>query len=119
MSCSCSFADFSKGEGCLAQIDPGDQIPLPPPFDNLDEEPFFKQLSEDAQAKYEVLDDTIALNLPKPESREEEERLVNQFLSGLRKLFNVERQLDISRAADDFTGTLCQVPDVFGCMSYL
>jgi len=90
MSCSCSFADFSKGEGSLTQIDPGDQIPLPPPFDKIEEEPFFKRLSEEAQGKYEVLDDTIALNLPKPETIEEEERLVNQFLSGLRKLFNEE-----------------------------
>ena len=61
MSCSCSFADFSKGDGPLTQIDPGDQIPLPPPFDKLEEEPFFKRLSEEAQAKYEVLDDTIVV----------------------------------------------------------
>lgn len=85
-----SFKDFSSAEGPLAQIEPLRQIPLPPPFDELDEEPEFKQLSEEARGKYEVLDDTIAVNIPRPESKEEEERLVESFLSGLRKLFNVE-----------------------------
>lgn len=90
MSCSCSFGDFSKGEGAIAQIKPEDQIPLPPPFDNLEEEPFFKQLSEAAKSKYALLDDTIAVNIPVPATKEEEERLVNQFLSGLGKLITAE-----------------------------
>ena len=84
-----SFTDFSQAQGPLASIDPLQQIPLPPPFDNLEEEPPFKQLSDDARAKYEVLDDTIAVSIPKPASPEEEARLVEAFLSGLRKLFNV------------------------------
>src|SRR5210317_1383742 len=90
MSCSCSFGDFSKGEGPIAQIKPEDQIPLPPPFDDLEEEPFFKRLSEGAQDKYVLLDDTIAVNIPVPASEEEEEQLVNQFLSGFRKLLTAE-----------------------------
>lgn len=79
---------FSRGEGPLTHVKPEDQIPLPPPFDKIDEEPPLRQLPEESQKKYECLDDTIAVSIPKPESREEEVRLVNLFLSGMRKLFN-------------------------------
>jgi len=85
-----NLQDFSRGEGPLTHVDIEDQIPLPPPFDKLGEEPVMAPLSDQARKKYEVLDDTIALNLPKPASKEEEERLVNQFLSGMRKLFTPE-----------------------------
>ncbi len=85
-----SFKDFSSAQRPLAEIEPLEQIPLPPPFDRLDEEPEYRKLSEEARAKYEVLDDTIAVNIPRPESEEAKERLVESFLSGLRKLFNVE-----------------------------
>jgi len=85
-----SIQDFSRGEGPLTHVDIEDQIPLPPPFDKLEEEPVLAPLSDQARKKYEVLDDTIALNLPKPASKEEEERLVHQFLSGMRKLFTPE-----------------------------
>jgi Fe-S oxidoreductase len=36
------------------------------------------------------LDDTIAVNIPVPKSKEEEEQLVNSFLSGLRKTISAE-----------------------------
>ena len=36
------------------------------------------------------LDDTVAIGIPKPASKEEEEALVLQFLSGLKKLFEKE-----------------------------
>ena len=71
-----SVKDIAKNPGQpLAQIDPLQQIPLPPPFDKLDEEPPFAQLSEEAREKFVVLDDTIAVNIPKPKSQEEEDRL--------------------------------------------
>jgi len=75
-----TIKDFSKGEGPLVKIKLEDQIPLPPPFDKLEEEPPMKPLPKDALERYECLDDTIAVSIPKPESREEEERLVNLFL---------------------------------------
>jgi ferredoxin len=81
---------ISQGEGPLTHVDLQDQIPLPPPFDKIEEEPPIRPLTEAARAKFEVLDDTIAVGLPKPASKEEEERLVQQFLSGMRKLFRTE-----------------------------
>ena len=72
----------------LAKLDIFEQPPLPPPFDKIDDLPKMKELTEDAKEKYVVLDDTIALNIKKPETKEEEEKLVNGFLSGLRKCFS-------------------------------
>lgn len=86
-----SVKDMGKHPGePLAQINPLEQIPLPPPFDKLEEEPPFAQLSEEAREKYVVLDDTIAVNIEKPKTKEEEEKLLKGFLSGLEKLFSVE-----------------------------
>ncbi len=83
-----SINDISKGDGPIASLDIHEQPPLPPPFDNIEELPPLKPLTEAAREKYVVLDDSIALNIKKPETKEEEEKLVNQFLSGLRKLFS-------------------------------
>jgi ferredoxin len=86
-----SVKDFSKYAGQpLAHVEAIDQIPLPPPFDDVELDPPIPPLSDAAREKYEVLDDTIAVNIPKPESKEEEERLVQSFLTGLEKLFSVE-----------------------------
>jgi Fe-S oxidoreductase len=84
------FCDMCHGDGPVAQVLPEDQIPLPPPFDKIDEEPPMGELSKEARDKFIQLDDTIAVGIPKPETPEEEERLVNGFLSGLRKCFSVE-----------------------------
>jgi hypothetical protein len=83
-----SVKDIAKYPGRpLAHIDPGDQIPLPPPFDSIEDDPPITPLSDEVREKYEVLDDTIAVNIPRPASKEEEERLVQSFLSGFEKLF--------------------------------
>ncbi len=84
-----SVKDISKGDGPLAHIDNEDQIPLPPPFDKLDEEPRIGPLTERADGIVQ-LDDTIVVNIPEPKTKEEEEELVNKFLDGLRKLFTPE-----------------------------
>jgi len=83
-----SLNDISRGEGPLAIVELRDQVPLPPPFDELDEEPPIRPLTEKARESFVVLDDTIAVGIPKPRGKEEEERLVNAFLSGLRKCFS-------------------------------
>jgi Fe-S oxidoreductase len=63
--------------------------PLPPPLDVRDDKPAWAPLKEKQQKAYESsLDGVSALNLPKPKTKEEEEKLVESFLSGLRKLFS-------------------------------
>jgi Fe-S oxidoreductase len=83
-----SVKDLSKGQGPISCVDPQDQIPLPPPFDKIEEEPPIGTLTDKAKESYVVVDDTIAVNLPKPANEEEEQKLVDQFLSGLKKCFN-------------------------------
>jgi len=86
-----SVKDISRYAGQpLANIESIDQIPLPPPFDDPELDPPMRPLSDAAREKYYVLDDTIAVNIPKPKSKEEEERLVQSFLTGLEKLFSVD-----------------------------
>jgi Fe-S oxidoreductase len=85
---SVSFRSFSKGDGPVSQVALEDQKPLPPPYDQLKEEPWFSSLSEEVQTRCVCLDDTIALNIPKPKNFEEETRFVNAFLSGLKRLFS-------------------------------
>ncbi len=64
--------------------------PLPSALQE-DGSPGFAPLSDQARQKYEcALDDTCALNLPKPQSREQEEALVSAFLAGVEKLFTRE-----------------------------
>jgi len=85
------LTDISADCGPLADIPLSQQIPLPPPFDNLEDEPQPTPLKDAAKEKYECdLDGTIAVNIPKPASKEEEERLVKSFLSGMKKLFEEE-----------------------------
>jgi len=83
-----SVKDIARGDEPLAHIEVSRQPPLPPPYDNPDDLPPITPLTDAARDKYVVLDDTIALNIPKPTSREEEERLVNKFLDGFHRLFN-------------------------------
>ncbi len=90
MSDACGFRDFGDGDGALTRIAFEEQVPLPPPFDRIEEEPPFKSLTEQAREKYVQLDDTIALNIPLPQSPEEEKALVERFLSGLTKLVTRE-----------------------------
>jgi len=67
------LTDISKDCGPLADIPLEQQIPLPPPFDKIEEEPAHTPLTDAAKEKYECdLDMTSAVNMPKPESPEEE-----------------------------------------------
>ena len=73
----------------LALVAPNDQTPLPPPFDRVDEDPPIRPLSDTARSAYAVLDDTIAVNIERPKTEDEEQALVEAFLTGLAKLFSV------------------------------
>lgn len=75
----------------LSHLELEDLMPLPPPYDKIEEQPGWKKIDEAIKKDYESsLDDTIALSLPHPKSEEEEQELVNKFLSGLKKLFTEE-----------------------------
>jgi len=83
--------DISKPSEKLTELKKEDFKPLPPPFDTPEACPDFEPLKEEAKKKYESsLDDTIALSIPKPQSREEEDALVKKFISGMEKLFTKE-----------------------------
>jgi Fe-S oxidoreductase len=84
-----TIRDISIGDGPLAHVAPEDQIPLPPPFDTVDEDPPIEPLKENTEGLV-CLDDTAVVNIPIPKTPEEEEVLVNGFLSGMRKLFTPE-----------------------------
>ncbi len=83
--------DISKDMEQLTHVDPEDLYSLPGPYSDSENLPEFKPLTDKAKAEYEAtLDDTIALSIRKPESKEEEEKLVKTFLNGLEKLFSKE-----------------------------
>ncbi len=82
------IADLPRGEDPVTGVDTLDQEPLPPPFDQLDKEPKIRPLTEAAKKKFVTLDDTIVVGIPRPKNKEEEDRLVKSFLSGVKKLFN-------------------------------
>ena len=64
-------------------------MPLPPPLDQQEEKAPYSPLSENQKKNYECsLDGVSALALPKPKSKEEEEKLVERFLRGLEKLLS-------------------------------
>ncbi|MBM3334320.1 (Fe-S)-binding protein, partial [Candidatus Sumerlaeota bacterium] len=68
-----------------------DLMPMPPPLDDPASEPEWRVLKQEAREKYEAsLDDTLALNIPQPKSKEEEQALVRKFLDGMSKLFSKE-----------------------------
>ena len=75
----------------LAHLEPGDLMRLPDPLSDPSQGRPWTPLSEQIKAKHECgLDDTCAVNVPQPKSREEEAELVARFLSGLEKLFTRE-----------------------------
>jgi Fe-S oxidoreductase len=82
--------DMARQEEQLAEIRPEDLLPLPAPYDGK-EEPCIGPLSADQKERYECsLDGVVAVAIPKPVTKEEEEQLVRRFLSGLEKLFSKE-----------------------------
>jgi Fe-S oxidoreductase len=80
-----SIKDLGRAEGPLAHIESADQPPLPPPYDKAAELPELGPLKPGVEEKVVVLDDTVAINIPVPKTKDEEEQLVEKFLSGMRK----------------------------------
>jgi len=75
----------------MVDIEAEDLMPLPYPYDKPDAQPPLKKLTDEQKETYESdLDGFLALKLPRPKTREEEEQLVAQFLEGLKKLLSRE-----------------------------
>ncbi len=86
-----NLKQFANAPGQLVRLDQSQFLPLPPPYDKLDLEPKLKPLSEEAREKYESdLDGVVTIKYPRPKTEEEKQKLVEQFLSGLKKLFEKE-----------------------------
>jgi Fe-S oxidoreductase len=80
-----------RGREALIHLENEDLMPLPEPLASPALDHSWPLLSDSCKAAYECgLDNTCAVNIPQPKSREEEEKLVAQFLSGLQKLFSRE-----------------------------
>ena len=84
-------AEISKKTGQpLETIRVEDLPPLPPPYENYEEQPI-TELKEDQKERWEHdLDGVSALNLPRPKTPQEEQELVDKFLAGFRKLLSKE-----------------------------
>jgi len=73
----------------LVTIMVDDLMPLPSPLEGKEKKKPYPDLSEDKKKNYECsLDGVSAISLQKPKSKEEEKKLVRQFLEGLRKLLS-------------------------------
>ena len=83
-------SDISKPSKRLVHIEPGELVPLPPPYEDFNNVTISELKPERVAAVETSLDDTIAIGIPKPKSKEEEEKYIQAFLSGLRKLFEKE-----------------------------
>src|SRR4030042_1120229 len=88
------LADISKGgDRQLIDINIDELIPLPPPYDKIEELHGFKQLTEDQRERLVCnLDGVVSCAaLPKTTNKEEERKYVEQFVSGLKKLLSKEK----------------------------
>ena len=75
----------------LIHLENEDLMPLPALLESPAQDSPWTPLSNQCVDRYECgLDDTCAVNIPKPKTPEEEEQLVARFLSGLDKLFDKE-----------------------------
>jgi Fe-S oxidoreductase len=75
----------------LAHLENADLMPLPVPLDSPAKDHAWTALAEKVRGSVECgLDDTCAINIPQPKSKEEEDELVKKFLAGLDKLFTRE-----------------------------
>jgi Fe-S oxidoreductase len=78
-----------RTEEPLVTVTAEDLMPLPPPLDQVESRAPYSPLSEEQKKRVEcALDGVSALSLPKPKNKEEEDKLVERFLAGLRKLLS-------------------------------
>ncbi len=90
MSKPLKISALTEPSDCLCHIEPGELSPLPAPYEDFNQVNVTPLKPEKVKHLETSLDDTIAIGIPRPASREEEEALVRSFLSGLQKLFEKE-----------------------------
>ncbi|MCU0581470.1 MAG: (Fe-S)-binding protein [Syntrophales bacterium] len=83
-------SDIARDADRLCHIEPGDLAPLRPPYEDFNQRALTPLALEKIRNVEASLDDTVAIGLPRPASPEEEDALVLQFLTGLKKLFEKE-----------------------------
>ncbi len=81
-------SDISKGEGPMTLVDIEDLAELPHPYTDFNKT--WKELRDEVKEKVELVDNTVAVGFPKPETPEEEAELVKKFLAGVEKLLTKE-----------------------------
>jgi len=75
----------------LDPIGPDELFPLPPPYDKVEDQPGWKVLSEEAKKNAVCSFDGVATTkLPNPQTPEEEQKYVDQFVEGLKKILSKE-----------------------------
>ena len=83
--------DIGHNKEQLADIAAEDLIELPFPDDQVEQDPPIKPLTDEQKKTYECsLDGVLGVSIPKPKTKEEEDKLVASFLKGLKKLFSKE-----------------------------
>jgi Fe-S oxidoreductase len=83
-------SDMAMSADCLCPIEPGDLSPLPFPYEDFNSRTISPLNPEKVKNLETSLDNTLAVCIPKPANKEEEEVLIRQFLCGLKKLFEKE-----------------------------
>jgi hypothetical protein len=105
--------DISKNFDQMVHINLEELPPLPPPYDKVEELPGFKKLTEQTKENYDgSLDGVVAAGLPKPKSKEEEQELIDKFISGIKKLFSKNNNWGFWQPLILSMETLCPLPDL-------
>lgn len=92
MSDQVRVEDISRrADEVLSPVRREDLIPLPPPYDKVEEEPPWKEIKPEAKERIVCnLDGFVALSLPQPKDEAEEKEYVEKFAAGLKKLLQKE-----------------------------
>ena len=84
------ITDMSRsGREPLAEINTHELMHLPYPYENIEEQPELKKIREETADRFECdLDGYMAIGIPRPRSKAEEEERIDAFLTGLKRLLN-------------------------------
>lgn len=85
-----TIKEISKPQEQLIEVEPDKLMPLPYPYDKWDSKSI-KPISEQQRKEYDYsLDGVVAIGIHRPKNKEEEDKLVEKFLSGMKKLLSKE-----------------------------